>query len=669
MQLIRLPDNPQGMQVTTLRSLQANWSLRPCEAFKQTGFYAGSIENGTCENYFQQPFMQWYAGSIDVLWTLRSLLASLLYAGYGPAKSSSKLVVCRLRPCEAFKQTGRKQVRSLKQTGSYAGFIEDGTCENYFQQPFTLWYAGSIDVLWTLRSLLASLLYAGYDPAKPSSKLVVCRLQPCEAFKQTGFYAGSIEDGTCENYFQQPFMQCSFTFMKVCRVHRCFMDPAKPSSKPVVSRLRPCEAFKQTGSYAGSIEDGTCENYFQQPFTLWYAGSIDVLWTLRSLLATLLYAGYDPAKSSSKLVVCRLRPCEVFKQTGRMQATTLRSLQANCRKQVTTLRSLQANRVVPLKMEPATTTSSNHLCYGMQVMALRCLQANWSYAGFDPAKSSSKLVVMTLRSLQANRRKKVTPCEAFKQTGSYAGSIEDGTCENYFQQPFTLWYAGSIDVLWTLRSLLASLLYAGYGPAKSSSKLVVMTLRSLQANRCKEVRPAKPSSKPGRMQVPLKMEPAKTTSSNHLRYAAFQHGFKIIPVIQGLISSQDKSESFARNLASVQGVGRHSLDSAKICSNSFSKVCRVHRCFMDPAKPSSKPVVCRLLPCEVFKQTGFMQVMTLRSLQANRRKEVTTLRSLQANRVGDEDPGDQDPSNERPSSGFVRAVSSSVAVYYAPLGH
>ena len=54
--------------------------------------------------------------------------------------------------------------------------------------------------------------------------------------------------------------------------------------------------------------------------------------------------------------------------------------------------------------------------------------------------------------------------------------------------------------------------------------------------------------------------------------AAFQHGFKIIPVIQGLISSQDKSESFARNLASVQGVGRHSLDSAKICNKSFPKV-------------------------------------------------------------------------------------------------
>ena len=53
--------------------------------------------------------------------------------------------------------------------------------------------------------------------------------------------------------------------------------------------------------------------------------------------------------------------------------------------------------------------------------------------------------------------------------------------------------------------------------------------------------------------------------------AAYQHGFKIILVIQGLISSQDKVESFAMNLASVQGVGRHSVDSAKICSKSFLK--------------------------------------------------------------------------------------------------
>ena len=45
-------------------------------------------------------------------------------------------------------------------------------------------------------------------------------------------------------------------------------------------------------------------------------------------------------------------------------------------------------------------------------------------------------------------------------------------------------------------------------------------------------------------------------------------GFKMIPVIQGLVSNYDELESFARNLASVQGVGRHS---AKICSKSFPK--------------------------------------------------------------------------------------------------
>ena len=87
------------------------------------------------------------------------------------------------------------------------------------------------------------------------------------------------------------------------------------------------------------------------------------------------------------------------------------------------------------------------------------------------------------------------------------------------------------------------------------------------------------------------------------------------------------------------------------------KVCRVHRCFMDPAKPSSKPVVsyhllklCLTLVF-IYLHAG-MQVTTLRSLQANRRElsfnklcltlvffhlhagmQVTTLRSLQANRV------------------------------------
>eukprot|EP00731_Ephydatia_muelleri_P009231 Em0004g1569a len=459
--------------------------------------------------------------------TLRSLQANRSYAGYDPAKSSSKPVVCRLRPCEVFKQTGRMQV-PLKTEPAKT------TSSNHIRN----W---SIDVLWTLRSLQANRSHAGYDPAKPSSKPVVCRLRPCEAFKQTGrmqvttlrslqanrSYAGSIEDGTCENYFQQPYTQ----------LHAGY-DPAKPSSKPVVCRLRPCEAFKQTGrmqvttlrsleanrSYAGSIEDGTCENYFQQPFTQ-------------------LYAGYDPAKPSSKPVVCRLRPCEAFKQTGRMQ--------------------------VPLKMEPAKTTSSNHIRNCMQVTTLRSLQANRSYAGYDPAKPSSKPVVCRLR-----------PCEAFKQTGrmqvttlrslqanrSYAGSIEDGTCENYFQQPFTQ-------------------LYAGYDPAKPSSKQVVCRLRPCEAFK-----------QTGRMQFPLKMEPVKTTSRNHIRNC----------MQVTTLRSLEANRSYAGSIEDGT------------CENYFQQPYTQLHAGYDPAKPSSKPVVCRLRPCEAFKQTGRMQVTTLRSLQANR---------------------------------------------------
>ncbi|KAL5497518.1 hypothetical protein EMCRGX_G013995 [Ephydatia muelleri] len=675
------------MQVTTLRSLQANRSyagsiedgtcenyfqqpytqlhagydpakpsskpvvcrLRPCEAFKQTGrmqvttlrslqanrSYAGSIEDGTCENYFQQPYTQ-------------------LHAGYDPAKPSSKPVVCRLRPCEAFKQTGRMQVttlRSLEANRSYAGSIEDGTCENYFQQPFTQ-------------------LYAGYDPAKPSSKPVVCRLRPCEAFKQTGrmqvplkmepakttssnhirncmqvttlrslqanrSYAGSIEDGTCENYFQQPYTQ----------LHAGY-DPAKPSSKPVVCRLRPCEAFKQTGrmqvttlrslqanrSYAGSIEDGTCENYFQQPYTQ-------------------LHAGYDPAKPSSKPVVCRLRPCEAFKQTGRMQ--------------VTTLRSLEANRSYAGSIEDGTCEN-----YFQQPFTQL-------YAGYDPAKPSSKPVVTTLRSLQANR--------------SYAGSIEDGTCENYFQQPYTqllrpceaFKQTGRMQVT-TLRSLQANRSYAGYDPAKPSSKPVVCRLRPCEAFK-----------QTGRMQVTtLRSLQANRSYAGSIEDGTCENYFQqpFTQLYAGYDPAKPSSKQVVTTLRSLQANRSYAVSIEDgTCEDYFQKPYTQLYAGYDPAKPSSKPVVTTLRslqanrsyagsiedgtcenyfqqpytqllrPCEAFKQTGRMQVTTLRSLQANRsyagydpakpsskpvvcrlrpceafkqtgRMQVTTLRSLQANR-------------------------------------
>eukprot|EP00731_Ephydatia_muelleri_P015087 Em0008g807a len=602
MQLIRLPDNPQGLNLASVQGVGRH-----------------SLDSAKiCSNSFSK-----HAGSIDVLWTLRSLLASLVcrlrpceafkqtgrmqvttlrslqanrsYAGYDPAKPSSKPVVSRLRPCEAFKQTWL-----------YAGSFEDGTCENYFQQPFTLWYAGSIDVLWTLRSLLASLLYAGYDPAKPSSNLVVCRLRPCEAFKQTG-----------------PF-QHGFKIIPVIQG----LISSQDKSESFARNLASVQGVGRHSLDSAKI----CSKSFPK-----YAGSIDVLWTLRSLLASLLYAGYDPAKPSSKLVVCRLRPCEAFKQIGRMQ--------------------------VPLKMEPAKTTSCNHLCNGMQVTTLRSLQANWSYAGYDPAKPSSKPVVSRLR-----------PCEAFKQTWLYAGSFEDGTCENYFQQPFTLWYAGydpakpsSKPVVSRLRPCEAfkqtwlyagsfedgtcenyfqqpfTLWYAGYDPAKPSSKLVVCRLRPCEA--FKQI---------GRMQVPLKMEPAKTTSCNHLcngmqvttlrslqanwSYAGYDPAkpsskpvvsrlrpcepFKQTWLYAGYDPAKPSNKPVVSRLRPCEALKQTWLYAGSFedgtCENYFQQPFTLWYAGYDPAKPSSKLVVCRLRPCEVFKQTGRMQVTTLRSLQANR---------------------------------------------------
>ena len=84
---------------------------------------------------------------------------------------------------------------------------------------------------------------------------------PCEVFKQTG----------CE----LSFIILCLTFGVLsppCRY--AGYDPAKPSSKPVVSYclLNLCLTFGVISPpcrYAGSIEDGTCENYFQQPFTQW----------------------------------------------------------------------------------------------------------------------------------------------------------------------------------------------------------------------------------------------------------------------------------------------------------------------------------------------------------------------------------------------------------------
>ena len=54
--------------------------------------------------------------------------------------------------------------------------------------------------------------------------------------------------------------------------------------------------------------------------------------------------------------VCRLRPCEAFKQTGRELSFIKFVLNFGV--------ILHAGMQVPLKMEPAKTTSSNHVRNG-----------------------------------------------------------------------------------------------------------------------------------------------------------------------------------------------------------------------------------------------------------------------------------------------------------------
>eukprot|EP00731_Ephydatia_muelleri_P007578 Em0003g1826a len=204
-----------------------------------------------------------------------SRLASLLAAGHSVSKS---------------KATADIYVRLNLTLTRYAGFIEDGTCEDYFY-------------------------------------LMVCRFQTCEAFNQVNRYAGSIEDGTCEDYF----------YLMVCRFQTCEAFNQVNRSIDVLWTLRSLQA---SPLYAGSIEDGTCEDYFYLMVCRFQTceafnqvnRSIDVLWTLRSLQASPLYAGFKPAKPSIKyagsiedgtcedyfyLMVCRFQTCEAFNQVNR----------------------------------------------------------------------------------------------------------------------------------------------------------------------------------------------------------------------------------------------------------------------------------------------------------------------------------------------------------------
>eukprot|EP00731_Ephydatia_muelleri_P034988 Em0090g2a len=233
-----------------------------------------------------------------------------------PVKSTSSyyiligMQVTTLRILQANRSYADYALRSLQANRSYAGSIEDGTCENYFRQPFTQWYAGSIDVVWTLRSLQANRLYAGMQ------------VTPCEAFKQTGRMQVPLKMEPCKNYFQQPFTQWYAGKQVPLK-----MEPAKTTSS---NHLRNGLINSQDKVLLGILP--VSREWVDTPWILLgfvanlSSRSIDVVWTLQILQANRLYAG---------------TPCEAFKQTGRKQ--------------------------VPLKMEPAKTTSSNHLRNGMQV--------------------------------------------------------------------------------------------------------------------------------------------------------------------------------------------------------------------------------------------------------------------------------------------------------------
>ncbi|KAL5503591.1 hypothetical protein EMCRGX_G010564 [Ephydatia muelleri] len=442
--------------------------FQTCEAFNQVNrsiedgtcedyFYlmAGSIENGTCEDYFYL-----------MVCRFQTCEAFNQVNRFKLAKPSIKLIVCRFQTCEAFNQVNRFKLakpsiklivcrfQTCEAFNQVNCSIEDGTCEDYFY-------------------------------------LMVCRFQTCEAFNQVN---RSIQDGTCEDYFY--LMVCRFQTCKAFnQVNRSIQDgTCEDYFYLMVCRFQTCEAFNQVNR---SIKDGTCEDYFYlmvcrfqtcEAFNqvnrmqvsnlrslqssesyagfklakpsiklivcrfhsrwnlrrlLLLDGSIDVLWTLRSLQASPLYAGFKPAKPSIKLIVCRFQTCEAFNQVNRMQVSNLRSL-----------------------------------------------QSSESYAGFKLAKPSIKLIVCRFQT-----------CEAFNQVNR---SIEDGTCEDYFYlmvcrfQTCEAFNQVNRMQVSNLRSLQSSESYAGFKLAKPSIKLIVCRFQTCEA-----------FNQVNRMQVPLKMEPAK----------------------------------------------------------------------------------------------------------------------------------------------------------------
>ncbi|KAL5481306.1 hypothetical protein EMCRGX_G021441 [Ephydatia muelleri] len=456
-----------GRQVTTLRSLPGvGRSIHDgtCEDyFQQLYLLDGFIDDGTCEDYFQQLYL------LDgrQVTTLRSL------QGVGRSIDDGT--------CKDY----------FQQLYLLDGFIDDGTCEDYFQQLYLL-DGRQVTTLRSLQGVGRRQVPLMMEPAKTLPATIFTR-----------WHAGSIDDGTCEDYFQQLYLldgRQVTTLRSLQGVGRrqvpLMMEPAKTTSSNYIYSMHGFKIIPVIqGLHAGSIDDGTCEDYFQQLYLL----DGRQVTTLRSLQGV----GRSIDDGTCKDYFQQLYlldgsiddgTCEdYFQQLYLLDGMQVSIDDGTCEDYFQQLYLLDGRQVTTLRSLPGVGRSIDDGTCEDYFQQLYLLDGSIDDGTCEDYFQQLYLLdgrqVTTLRSLPGvGRSIHDGTCEDyFQQLYLLDGSIDDGTCEDYFQQLYLL------------------------------DGRQVTTLRSLPGV--------------GRMQVPLMMEPAKTTSSNYINS---MHGFKIIPVIQGL---------------------------------------------------------------------------------------------------------------------------------------
>eukprot|EP00731_Ephydatia_muelleri_P015709 Em0009g133a len=238
---------------------------------------------------------------------------------------------------------------------------------------------------------------------------------PCEASRNLS-HAGSIDDGTCEDYFQQLYLLDGRQVTTLRSLQELVQRPLSVSLSLVTAYQHGFKIIPVIqGLHAGSIDDGTCEDYFQQLYLL-DGRQVTTLRSLPELVACRHAGSIDDG-------TCEDYFQQLYLLDGR-QVTTLRSLPGVGRMQV------------PLMMEPAKTTSSNYL-----TRWCRFIDDGTCEDYFQQLYLLDGRQVTTLRSLPGVGCRQVPlMMEPAKTTSSNyiylmdAGSIDDGTCEDYFQQ-------------------------------------------------------------------------------------------------------------------------------------------------------------------------------------------------------------------------------------------